>query len=200
MTDAENLLIFVFRLFVWLLRREFVLLNFVIIFERNKKKQIRTFNVTYDLCKWVFQLSCRCFIKITNIEREKENATEKKRRPADLMTYEQLLSPFVLLFISKQKLILLSHCKVGLDFLVECKMKARLFILCVRRSFLLFHGVRSCFCVRHGESVMSAMKTTTSTNYFTLMLQFIIAIISINSIFTWHLAWLHCVCRSFVGF
>lgn len=81
---------------------------------------------------------------------------------------------------------------------VECEMKPR--------QFIFSHWVRTlfwCFIygLLHGESVMSTNKTTTATTstiYFILKLHFIIAIISINSIFTWHLARLHCVAHSMI--
>lgn len=63
--------------------------------------------VCYDLCEWVLKLQM-FYDNKTRMNRERESA----QKPADLMTYEQLLSPFVLLFNAKQKLILLSHGKV----------------------------------------------------------------------------------------
>lgn len=91
---------------------------------------------------------------------------------------------FVLRAIVKQKIILFDPSKVvEYFFLVECEMKPKRFTLCVTLFYSLAsekHCISTgcLWCQRRRQQTISIR-----------ILQLIIAIISINSILTWHLAW-----------
>lgn len=94
---------------------------------------------------------------------------------------EQLSLLSLCFLVPKKRLLFDSSKAIGFDFIfVECQIKTETiyFICTIFGSILNVLSMRCLWCQRRRQQTISIH-----------MLQFIIAIISINSIQTWHLAW-----------